>query len=256
MKTLILLLFVLGYSVSNAQITLEKKFDGSQMNVINLSATYYFSTDNSKSQISVYKENFSLHKTVTFTLPTNYSFGYATFSDKVFNSSTDLEFLVLVNKINGVATDADASKLLLYNESGQIIFDFGTGTSISSFFFKTTSGTTKMIVYKMIFDLANFNFSTNTEIYSLIGNYTGISAVKNTNELSVSVNSQNKTIEFDAIQKAEKYNLRLYDIRGNEIIHKNFKELIDGKIAVSTESLTSGIYIYSLNACAGKVIIK
>jgi hypothetical protein len=256
MKKLTLLLLILGYSTVNAQIVLEKQFPGLQMNVINLSLTYYYSTDISKSQISVYKENYSFLKTFTFTPPSNYSFGSATISDKVFNNLADLEFLVLVNKVSGDATDADASKFLLYNENGQIIYDFGAGSILSSFFIKTASGASKMILQRLIYNMSNLTITTNTEIYSLPGNYTGISAVKSTNEVNVKYNSQNRTVEFFPTEISESLCLKLYNIEGKELIQRNYNGIIDGKITVSSEGLTSGVYIYSLNENSGKIILK
>lgn len=257
MKKQIFILLVLGQSViGNAQILLEKTFSGAQMNVINLTSTYYYSTDAAKSQVTVYKTDYSLLKTFTLSSPSGYNFGYATLSDKVFNNTTDLEFLVLVNKTTGSATDADASKLLLYNESGQVIYDFGGASTISNFFIRTVSGATKMILQRLIYNMSNLTISTNTEIYSLPGNYTGISAIKSTNEVSVKYNSQNKTIEFFPTEIAESSCLKLYNIEGKELIQRNFNGLVDGKITASTEGLTSGVYIYSLNEYSGKIILK
>jgi len=256
MKKQIFMLLILGQSVvGNAQILLDKQFSGVQMNVINLSSTYYYSTDAAKSQVAVYKTDYSLLKTFTFSPPNGYNFGYATLSDKVFNIATDLEFLVLVNKTTGSGTDADASKLLLYNESGQIIYDFGYGTTLSSYFIKTVSGATKMILQRLIYNMSNLTITTNTEIYSLPGNYTGISAIKSTNEVSVKYNSQDKTVEFFPAETSENVCLKLYNIEGKELIQRNFNGLVDGKITVSTEGLSSGVYIYSLNENSGKIIL-
>lgn len=257
MKKQIFMLLILGQSViGTAQILLEKTFSGAQMSAVNLSSTYYYSTDAAKSQITVYKTDYSLLKTFTLSPPNGYNFGYATLSDKVFNNTTDLEFLVLVNKTTGSATDTDASKLLLYNESGQVIYDFGGASTISSFFIRTVSGATKMILQRLIYNMSNLTITTNTEIYSLPGNCTGVSAIKSTNEVSVKYNSQDKAVEFFPTEISENLCLKLYNIEGKELISRNCNGIIDGKITVSTEGLSSGVYIYSLNENSGKIILK
>lgn len=259
MKKLIFMLLILGQSgIGNAQILLEKKFTGAHLNAINLSSTYYYSTDMLRSKISIYKENFTFLKTVTLLLPSNYYFDSATLSDKVFDNSTDIEFLVLVYKKTGSSADPDASMLLLYNEWGQIIYDFGKGTKLTNFFIKTVSGETKMILQRLIYNLSipTPTIITDTEIYSLRGNYTGIAVAKSTNEVSVKYNNQNNSVEFQPTQMSDNFCLKLYNLEGKEIEVKQYGSLTNNKIILNTSSLPKGVYVYSLNEATGKIVIQ
>lgn len=250
------MLFIFGCLVSNAEILLEKQFQGSKMNVVNLSATYFYSINTDKNQVSVYKENFMPLKTVSLNSLSNYKISNVMVTDKVFNNSTDLEFLVSVNKVTGAATDADECKLLLYNENGQVIYDFGAGTILNYYITKTVSGTSKMILQRMIYNFSIYDYSINTEIYSLPGNYTGMSAVKSSDEVQVNYDAQSKTIEFLPTQVTDNFTLKLYNTDGKELMQRQYNELINGKISISTENLNSGVYIFCLNEVSGKILIK
>ncbi len=256
MKKRMLILLILGYQTANAQISLDKRFQENQMNVVNLSSTYYYSTSIKNSIISIYRENYAFYKSITLVPPSNYSIGSVTLSDKTFNNSVDIEFLVTVNKLNGEATDADYCKQLLYNENGQIIYDFGSATIITSYFFKTASGLTKLFLQRMTFNPQYTNYIYSTEIYSLPGNYTGVSAIKSPNEVHVNYDAERKTVEFLPTQVTDNFILKLYNPEGRELIQRQYNEFNNGKISISTENLNSGVYIFSLNEVSGKILIK
>ncbi len=256
MKKTMFILLLLGYAVVHAQVSQDKQFIGVQMSSVNLSSTYYFNVDIAKSQVVVYKENYSLLNTFTLMSPTGYTFNSVSLTDKVFNNSSDLEFLVSFTKTNGDGTDIDMTKLLLFNEKGQIIYDFGAGTMIVSNFLKTVSSSSKMILYRMIYDKSINNYVTNTEIYNVLGNYSGISSIEESDNTKVYVNSLRKTIEFIPLDKTNSYTLKICNVSGKVFLCNFYKNLVDGGIVVSSAGFPSGIYIYNVNGESGKLLIK
>lgn len=253
-----MILFVFSFACLGvySQVSLEKQFSDIQIQVINLSATYYYSADGNSGQVTVYKDDYSRYKTFSFDLPTGYKFSSALISDKIFNSDTDFEFLVTAVKINVSGLDTDMTKLVLCNEKGQIMYDFGSATLITSNFIKTISGSSKLILYKMIYNIDMMDYVTSTDIYNVQGDYSGIYSVKSFDNMKVHIDRKNNIIEFESKNLFDKNYLRIYDLKGELFLSKSFEINTNGKYSISSSLLSSGIYVYDFNGVTGKLIIE
>lgn len=257
MKKLSILIFIIGCISAQAQVSLEKQFNGQQITAINLSSTYYYFTDIANSKVYVYKEDYSLYNTFVFTPPSGYKFSTFILSDKLFNLSADLEFLVIFSKTGGSTTDSDATKLILYNEKGLVLYDFGVASILSPSFIKTASGSSKMMLLRMIYNTSTYLFTTNTEIYNISGGFSGISSTLQPDKLDISVDQTNKMIKFNLNSDEIKFGiLRIYNLQGNLLKYKSIKGISESTVLISTQGLASDIYIYELNGIVGKFIIK
>jgi len=172
----------------NAQITLEHTFNESvtfKIGIVNGVANYYTESstlypDNSfytafvsgnSYRVKVFNSNYSLFmdETYNFTPPTGYKVSSVSMSKKLFNTDNNYEFLVTYSKISPSTYDNTSSHLILYNQNGTIIKDFGTGASffLSSYLY-IINNHFKLQVDRRLYDASN-TLQTQSEIYSVPG---------------------------------------------------------------------------------------
>jgi len=174
MKRLISALIVttlLSTQLLHAQINLEHTFDGyvsPNYEYVNPIINYYvesmnFSTSN---QIKIYKEDYTLYKSVSITPPTSYAPSQTySFSKNIFTTDDKITFLVMFVKDG--STDNTRSILRLYNEDGAMIKDFGNAYIFSPSIHLTSSNKYRLLVLKYLFGGSTFTYKT--EIYSVPG---------------------------------------------------------------------------------------
>jgi len=170
-----------------AQITLEHNFNETvtfQMGLVNgamnifMDATPYqdntfytaFLSGNSY-KVKTYDTdyNLSMNKTFNFTPPEGYKVSSVSMSKKLFNTDNDYEFIVTYTKISPVAYDNTNYYVILYNQNGSIIKDFGKGAVVQVYpYLFIINNSFKMQVNRSLWNESN-NSSTQTEIYSVPG---------------------------------------------------------------------------------------
>jgi hypothetical protein len=154
----------------NAQINLEHTFDGWVNNYggyfLPPSLEYYTDFNAVTKQMRVYNEDYSLHKSISFTPPAGYSANSVSVYKNIFTTDGKLTFLVTFNNPNQINTNSYCA-LRLYDENGAMLKDFG-------YMYLNTHGTHVTSDKKYRFLLIRYIYSPattthKTEIYSVPG---------------------------------------------------------------------------------------
>jgi len=166
--TLCLLLFS---KTLNAQITLEHTFDGYVSHngaFFTSSVNHYNYFNSATSQVKLYNEDYSLYKSITITLPTNYSMsGIYLISKGIVTTDNKTTFFVQATNVDMISTNPNLySCLILYDENGAIIKDFGYAYIFSPSFHKLSNNTCRLSIIRYIYSSPS---TYQTDIYSLPG---------------------------------------------------------------------------------------
>ena len=160
----------------NAQITLEHTFDGNASaywnnnnvnSVVNFALNYYIYANTTTNQVRFYNADYSLHKSVTITPPSNYSFfGAYAFSRNVVTTDSKISFCVIFS--NTTIPDQNLRyNLKMYNEDGVMLKDLGYMAAGGIPSFHIVSNNYRLLLLRYIWENSTYRYET--EIYSLPG---------------------------------------------------------------------------------------
>jgi hypothetical protein len=256
-KLLTIIGLLLTVSAANAQVVLEHTFSNAMVNVINLTSTYYYVVDDTNNQVTIYKEDYSLYKTCSFIPPTGYKLSSVNMSDKLFNNTVELEFLVSYTKTSYEVYDNSYYTVKLYNELGSVLFDFGSGALVTYSPYKTVLGNTKIMVSRMKYTEATSPIAYfNSEVYNLVGNYSGIAPIKDDVKLKAFPNPSKSTVNLPySVNTDIKTQMSIFNLAGQLIEQKQVDSSND-KILLNVSSYRTGIYIYECNGRSGQFIVE
>ncbi len=152
--------------IISAQINLEHTFDGyiAHGNSHFYTHNYYATGVLSTNQVKIYKEDYTLYKTVSITPPEGYtaSGSVLCLSKNIVTTDNKLSFFIVFQ--NGSAPQNQQSMIRLYDENGAIVKDFGYFHFIIGVsFHKTADNKFRLSIAKHI------DGEHKTEIYSLPG---------------------------------------------------------------------------------------
>jgi len=250
MKKKLLYLFITISSISFGQ-TLEKSYTSGGFN--NFPKNYAFLTSNglnyytistTENEISLYNSDHTLNKTVSISLPTDYKVGTLFLpSDKLFNSNDKIEFIVV--------TEGKGTKMLLFDEDGTNLFDFGDN-KWEAFYFKDENSN-----FKLLTATSGKNGDIIYDIYALSGTLsTTQEAFHSKGEFIGYPNPSSNIINItNPLRNNEKEKIEIYDINGKKVIEK---EIIgNGKIIeLNISNLSKGIYSYRIRGYNNKFVKK
>ncbi|MFT3917956.1 T9SS type A sorting domain-containing protein [Cloacibacterium sp.] len=241
-----LLLSTIITSYAFGQITLEKTYPSENLQVFtNNAETYYYTVGWNLSTIKIYNSDYSLKKQFTPTIPVGYEMvirAYDNFflSKNLFNFDNLLEIVVAFAKYDTTINEF-TYKIIIYNEDGQIVKDFGDGYNLENefdFHIYHDSNANKN-------KLRLFNLATNsTEIYNLSTNSLTTKEITYKNKLSAFPIPTNKNLNIINPNNGNN-NLQVYDQNGKIVLNKSFMNS-EKIISLDVEFLPKGIYIYKI----------
>ncbi len=253
MKKLLLSTAVLAANFIFGQITLEKTYSSENLQVYTSAAeTFYYSVGENLTSVKIYNANHSLKSQFSPTIPTGYSMNisYNNFilSKHIFNTDNLLEIMVAFTKFD-TTSGYNISKVVIFNENGQIVKDFGDGYNFeddndSRVYHDNTTNTNKLKLYK---------FSTgSTEIYNLQTTTLAAQEVQSKSKLSAFPVPANKVLNImNPGNEAGK--VQIFDTTGKLLINKSFSAN-ENNIAIDVEALAKGMYIYKIGDLSSKFI--
>jgi len=130
-KSIQLIIILLLFNITNAQVTFENSYSTEGENYY--PQTYAFHTDNglnyytvdvANGEVNIYDSTHTLYKTVPVSIPSGLELkNVQMMTDKLFYSDSKIEFIAVVGSPD--FTTPHISKMILYNEDGTNLFDFG-----------------------------------------------------------------------------------------------------------------------------------
>lgn len=247
------LLFYTALFITNfafGQITLEKNYATEEIqSYTNASETFYYTVcwNSSAKPIKIYNADYSLKKQFTPTIPAGYSsMTIRSYSDcfflskNIFNNDDLLEIVVAFGDLNSY-------RIVIYNENGIIVKDFGDGYAFTDEF--------DFYVYRDNTSSKNklrlFNTNTNsTEIYNLNSSSLALKEVKSKIKLSAYPIPTNNILNIENPENGSN-KIEVYDTNGKIVISKSFQSN-ESKIYLNVENLSNGIYIYKIGDLTSK----
>ncbi len=253
MKKLFLFISIIATNFTFGQITLDKNYANEEIQSYkNASETFYYTVcwNSPAIPIKIYNSDHTLKKQFTPTIPTGYnSMTIRSYSDcnflskNIFNTDNLLEIVVAFGGNNS------AYKIVIFNEDGAIVKDFGDGYAFTDEFdfyvyYDNTTNKNKLRLY---------NTSTkSTEIYNLNSSSLAVKEIKYKNKLSAyPIPTDNILNIANPENGADK--IEIYDTNGKMIIIKSF-ENSEKTISLDVENLAEGIYIYKIGNLSSKFI--
>lgn len=225
----------------NAQILLEHTFNetarGTEVSYIDESLLYYNFTGN---VLNIYSSNYEILNSIELS-DLNSIQEIFLFSDKLFNSDGLIEFVIKF------AGDGSYGDLRLYNENGEMLFDFGPGMYAAAF---EDNGIAKLLVRE---------YSPNTysdDIYSLPGSLPVIIDEINNSELNAFPNPSSTHINIPyQIDRDQSIQLEIINAYGQSVDNI----LLDPnktKFILNTSRYSKGSYIYKYGNTTGIFIVN
>lgn len=242
-KTIFYLLLTISF-VGISQ-TLEKSYKSEGINnnpknyaFITESGIKYIEFGTGNWWINIYDEKHSLYKDITLKVPNGFSLEQLYFAtDKLFNSDNNIEILL------GLKSHTDTErKMLLFNEEGDVIFDFGN--KFKADVFKDQNNN-----FKIMTSLStNISYpEVHYDIYSLDGTLSVIQEefLSKQKIISFPNPSSNMINITNPLKNNEKEKIEVYDINGRKVLEK---EIIGNgeNIELNISNLSTGIYNYRI----------
>ena len=181
-KVFALLFFIISLTfyceTTNAQISLEYTFNESvtwfgnayiDQNLYPSNSYYSANIVNNSYVVKIYNADYSINSNTTynFTPPTNYKVSTVYLSRNIFNTDDNYEFLVTYERTDNTY-DNTRQKIILYNQNGSTIKDFGFAFSTFAYpSLNIANNKFRLLVYKYYYD--GTNTSAKTEVYLVPG---------------------------------------------------------------------------------------
>lgn len=257
MKKILLYLFLTINFVGISQ-TLEKSYrtEGESNNHINYSfisdnKLYYVTFYASNRGIDIFDSNHSFYKSISpLELPQNFLFDRFYFiTDKLFD--LDLEFEILLGAQNSATGE---NKMLLFNEEGSIIYDFGDKNEANVF--KDVQDN-----FKLMTSLSHSPYNgyqvVDYDIYSLDGILSVIQEnfLAKKNIIGFPNPTKQKIMITNPFNNNEIEKIEVYDMNGKKVLEK--KIIGNGEnIELDISFLSKGIYNYRIREFGNKFVKK
>ena len=246
---------------ANAQITLEKTFEGNVEHIgtpYSPFQDYYTYLDAETSEVRLYNEDYSLYKTVKITPPAKYSLQYVSlFSKNVF---TNNDVITFVGQFNSTAADVPdrnlAQNYKLYDENGTMLKDLGYAfTFFSPTIHVTPDNKFRLIVLSYV-SVSPLRYKT--EIYSVPGTVpTDLRSaqVENPKQLPYP-NPANTIITLPyKLEQGETSVMNIYNINGQLIDAKQIDFVFD-RILLNVSGYAKGVYLYEVKGVSNRFIVE
>lgn len=231
-KVLLIVVLALMSNVCFGQISLLNSFNCSAITFGGYN-TQSFAIAPDINTVEIYNENCIWEKRVS-NLPT---FMYITFLSKnLFTLSGKYEF-VLMN----LNTNTNKYEYRLYNEDGQLVFDFGSYSPVS---FKGN----KLIAY------CSNSTGYQVKIYNVAGTI-GLNAVENVNNKFFAYPNPASSIITIKYSVSGMQEMFIRDINGR-VVENVLLDPAQVEIGLNVSGYSKGVYLYSYGNSTGKFIVQ
>ncbi len=254
MKKKLLYLFITISSISFSQ-TLDNTYITSGDDYRNKpdfafntnSETWYYTLDWASNEVKIYDSSHNIYKTVSINLENDYKMRNLYFAtDKLFNSNSKIEFLISSNQ----TSSPYQSSLKLFDEDGNLLFDFGNSRGIK--LFKTSDNEYKLLTAQNALNSNEISY----KVYSLSGtlfinqqNLINKTIIQFPNPASEVLNIKNlKSNENESL-------LEIFSIQGKKVLSKKIRQN-KTDISINISPLIKGTYIYKIGELSNKFIKK
>ena len=258
----------LGLSqVANSQINLEKTFNESvswngsihiEQDAYPANTYYSAGVVGNSYVVKVYNADYSLrtNNTYNFTPPAGYKVSSVSMSRKIFNTDDNYEFMVNYVRTDNTL-DNTREKVILHNQNGTIIKDFGSAYMVSVYPYPHIANNRfRLIVTKYYY---NGSLSDpQIEIYSLPGTppVSTMSVKADEYQSSPYPNPANAVITLPyQLAAGETSVMNIYSINGQLIERKQIDSVFD-KILLNVSNYAKGMYIYEVKGVSNRFVVE
>lgn len=262
-KFIIATALLLTTLISKSQINLEHSFDDSYYN--KRSGVYFFNTENlsyfamfdqQNNQLKIFNQDYSLYKIVNIAVPSGkVPETFLFFSSNIFNADDKIEFLVSWFDSEDVAINYT---LLLYNEDGLLLKDFGFMFGLPTIC-KTANNQLKLFIGREIKNNSTNPASLNvsTDVYSLPGVLSSnTTLLSNAQKLFAFPNPSKFSVSLPyKIDQNKNSIMNIFNING-KLIEKKLVDYNFDKITLDISTYSAGTYIYECNGISNRFIVK
>ena len=252
LNKLIIIGFIIFNSLSFGQ-TLEKTYftnasnDRKKLNyAFNINGeTIYYTLNWSTSEVVFYDSTHNIFKKVKVNIEPSYEMKELYFvTDKLFNSNSKIEFMIY-----SAPNNQSTSNIKLYDDEGNLLFDFGHTIGIE--LFKTANNEFKLLTlhqneaFKFIYKVYSLSGTLSVDQESLLNK----SVVLFPNPTSETLNIKNLKINGKVTI------LEIFTIQGKKVFSKKIKQN-QAEISVNISHLNNGMYIYKIGDLSNKFLKK
>lgn len=261
MKKTLFSIAILIYAFASSQITLENTFPTTETVIAYSTSTdvnyISFTNDN---KLKIYNSDYSLKKTVAIPIGTEYKTSLGIdgsdlnyiISKHIFNTDDKLEFIIEADYYNST-TNVNHSKLIVFNEDGTLLSDFGNSQNITAddyyIYNDPMSGKNKIIVYK--FPNENYeNFYY--DVYSLPTTTLATQKLQTVSKLyAFPIPAKSLLKIINPNNNSNK--VEVFDVAGKIVLSKTFLSQ-ENHINLNIENLNKGVYFYKIGDMSSKFI--
>lgn len=220
---------------------------------------YKTQTDIENSQYieTIYNTDFTVKSqhTYNFTPPEGYTLQQVTPTYHIFNNDDDIEFAVIYIRSQYTAYDNSYSLLHLYNQKGELIYDFGRGNSMTfNGMAYLIDNQAHILVYRYYYDYKN-EHQTETIVYKIDGVSSEQAIHHQTPNYAPYPNPSSNIINLPyTTQEGNSTTMNIFNSNGN-IIEQIPLSTTSHTITLNTTSYTPGVYFYEVNGISRKFIV-
>lgn len=208
--------------------------------------------------VKIYNTDYSLQQNTTyrFPLPTGYKINSVSMSRKMFNTDNNYEFLVIYERLNYMQGDDSRMQLILYNQNGGIIKDFGSGSHLYVYSYLQIANNQLRLLLMRTAHNGGTTTSSKMEIYSVPGVPPTSSSGNKVNESQPPYpNPASSVITLPyQLEQGEISVMNIYNMSGQLIDAKLIDAVFD-KILLNVSDYTKGMYIYEVNGVSNRFVV-
>lgn len=255
MKKIILLTVVAMATFAQAQITKVHSFNqnvqyAGNLNFYKIDEGMLYAYDTQNAKVSLYNTDFTLYKEANLTLPSGYSVTYVGYLSKgVLSTNGTYDFFV-----TSMNTSADMDKRMhlgAYNENGQLIYDFGYGTSANAVIYAMNNNYYAFVWLSVLNDLNMYDYTT--DIYKLNGSVSAVQQVPQTSAHPYP-NPANGIINLPYQLHEQVGSMYICDSNGKQIERKHISNSQD-YLQLNVANYPAGQYFYTIEGITHTFIV-
>lgn len=262
MKQLSVFIFLLAFSYSSfSQIQLEHSHNSWIGEFDTNTTTMYFEQQGfstETNQFNIYNNNHTLYKTITIDVPDGYYITSINFpSINLYNSTSNIEFLVVFTKISASGTDNYRQLIKLFDENSNVLYDFGNAWYAYPLLIKTKDNKNKLKIVRYTYtESTPASIIYITDIYSLANTSNSSTSNSNTIKSFAFPNPSNSYINLTyQLENGSNAIMKIYSISGTLMDSHNI-DFTNNQLTVNISKYPSGIYIYEYNGISNKFIVN